>query len=395
MDNALYAECKLQQWGNMRNVNHKFSHLLVALLCLFVTNLAHAGLGIYSCTHPIYGVNGSGGYGTAYTSGACIGGHTANASSTLVTSSAVLQTAANQVHDMIHARLQHLQDPSQQRLASAETLLGSGVSTGDTFSNFAVWVNGSWNKIKNDFAPTAFDGHVATAAIGVDALLEAYHLILGLAVGWEDQNLTTHFNRGEQDATGWSITPYASFMFDPHWSVSAYGGYAAIDYDLKRSDPATWGAITGSADASRWYIGGDLNLHLHRTPTRFDAHMGLMYMTEDRDAYGETGAQTVSQPSHKTDLGRFRVGANLGYLIKQMFEPYVKGAVLWDFNHDDITVAAVQQTPPDSSIAVLTGVGLNIFVLPNVYFNVEGYAEHFRQHYDKYGVSGNVLVTFG
>lgn len=379
----------------MRNVRQKFGYVLVTLLCLLGANMANAGLAIYSCTHPIYGVNGSGGYGTQFTSGACVGNHTANQSSTLVTSNAVLQAAAYQVADIIHTRLNQLRNPNMQRLASAESLLGSGVSTGDTFTNFSVWANGSWNRIKNDFSSTAFDGHIATAMVGVDTTLEDYHTIVGLALGWEDQDFSTHFNRGQQDATGWSLTPYASVMFDPNWSATVYAGYAWLDYDLTRSDPATWGAIVGDADASRWYLGGDLNLHINNDPVRFNGYMGLLHISEKRDDYGETGAQVAHQGSHTTDLTRFRLGASMGYMLHKMVEPYVKAALLWDMDHTDITVAAVQARPQDSSTALVAGGGFNFFLMPNMFINIEGYSEVFRDNYDKYGITGNILFTFG
>lgn len=379
----------------MLHSSHKPLVYIAGLLLLIVSGITHAGLSLYSCTHPIYGVNGTGGYGTYYTSGACVGGHTANASSTLVTSNAVLQAAAYQVSDLIHTRLAHLRNPSEQRVASAETILGSGISSGDMFSGLAVWANGSWSKLKNDLPSTAFDGHVATAMVGVDTQLTDYNIILGMAFGWEDQGLTTTFNRGRQDATGWSLTPYASWMYDEYWSVNVFGGYAWLDYDLRRSDPATGGAIVGNADADRWYFGGDLNLHLNRNPVRFNAYAGLLHMAEKRDAYSETGAQIVNQASHTTDISRFRLGATMGYRLHDMIEPYAKAALLWDFNHSDIKVGLGQLLPDDSSTAIVLGGGLNFFLLPNVYLNVEGYSEVMRDNFDKYGVTGTILVQFG
>lgn len=376
-------------------INRHIKKSFVLLFGLFLNSMAHASLNLYSCTDPIYGVSGSGGYGTYYTSGSCIGGHTANANSTLVTSTAILQAAAYQVSDLITARLAHLRNPENQLLASADTLLGSGVSTGDTFGGVAAWVNGSWTKIKNDFPSTLFDGHVGTAMVGVDTILNHYNVVLGLALGWEDQSITTNFNGGHQDATGWSITPYAAYLFDPNWSFSLFGGYASLDYDLDRRDPATLGFITGSADADRWYIGGDLNLHIQRDPVRFNGYMGLLHMSEDRDAYAETGAQTVTQPSQTTDISRFRLGGTLGYMVDRMLEPYVKAALLWDFNQTNILVAPSQFLPADSSTAMVLGAGLNFYFSQNIYLNLEGYSEVFRDNYDKYGVTGTILVNFG
>lgn len=376
--------------------NHKLVFNLLMLVCgLFLASFAHAGLNLYSCTHPIYGVNGSGAYGTYYTSGSCIDGHTANVSSSIVTSNAVLQAAAAQVSDLITSRLENLRNPQNQRSASAQHILGSGMSSGDSLGAISVWANGSWQKIKNDFSSTAFDGHVATAMVGADTILQDYNLIVGLAFGWEDQGITTTFNNGTQDATGWSLTPYASWMFDDHWSVTMYGGYSWLDYDLMRRDPATMGEISGSADASRWYIGGDLNLNIVRDPARFDLYMGVMHLSEKRDEYGETGAQTLTQASFTNDLSRFRLGSTLGYLIHPMFEPYVRAALLWDFNSNNIPVAAVQFAPGDAHTAIVLGGGFNVFVLPNVFLNFEGFTEVMRDHYDRYGVTGNILVNFG
>ncbi|MGE4349957.1 MAG: autotransporter outer membrane beta-barrel domain-containing protein [Candidatus Berkiella sp.] len=374
--------------------NHKLMFNLLMLVCgLFIASFAHAAL--YSCTDPIYGVNGTGGYGTTYTSSSCLNNHTANASSSIVTSNAVLQATAAQVSDLITSRLENLRNPQNQRVASAQNILGSGMSSGDSLGAISVWANGSWQKIKNDFTSTAFDGHVATAMVGADTVWKDYDMIIGLAFGWEDQGINTTFNSGKQDATGWSLTPYASWMIDNNWSVTMYGGYSWLDYDLSRRDPATMGEISGSADASRWYIGGDLNLNIVRDPTRFDLYMGVMHLSEKRDDYNESGAQTLTQPSFKNDISRFRLGSTLGYLVHPMVEPYVKAALLWDFNQTNIPVASAQLIPAHASTALVFGGGFNVFVLQNVFLNFEGFTEAFRDNYDRYGVNASILVNFG
>jgi hypothetical protein len=375
-----------------RNFN-RFTLMMAALLAVF-SQASFASLNAYTCTDPIYGVNGSGGYGTYYTSGNCIANHTANASGTVVAAPLILQAAASNTNNLVMTRLQNVRNPvAANSVANRYQPFGAGFSAGNN-DGWNAWINGVYNDVENTFAETAFDGDITTAMLGVDYMMSDWNTLLGLALGWESTDLDTQFNNGKVDGDGWSLTGYANYMFHDNWSVSAYLGYAWLDYDLDRRDPANSALFSGSADADRWYGALDLLYHNRYGVMRLDGQMGLFYANETRDAYTETGPQSVAQPEIETKLGQFRLGGTFGYTIEDMFEPYVRAMFLWDFNQDDIPVAAIQVSPKNDETGFVFGAGLNISVVDNVSLNFDAFTELSRDDYKRWGIGGTLLIRF-
>jgi hypothetical protein len=379
------------------NINFKKLFVTVAGVALtLAAQTVTAFQGLHTCSDPVYGVNGTGGYGTYYTSGNCVNGHTSNVSSTLVTSPLVLRAAASNVNNLIMTRIQHLRKPeASAQYASKSQPFGTGFSSGNHNDGWNFWMNGYYNDVENTYGETAFDGHIGTVMVGLDTLVTSWNTLFGLSIGWEDQDLDTYFNNGSQEGNGWSITPYANFMFHKNWSLSLLFGFASMDYDLTRRDPSVGSLFSGSADADRYYGSIDLLYHEQWDNWRVNGQMGFFYVKEERDAYTETGAQSVAQAEYDAKLGQFRLGGSAGYLYDGQYEPYLRAMFLWDFSQEDINVAPIQGRPSNDDTGIIFGAGMNIFVVDNVAVNLDAHTEFTRDDYKGWGAGATILINFG
>lgn len=322
---------------------------------------------------------------------------------TVVTTQGVLQTAANQLTTLIENRVRRARDTQGAQVASYSDAQGSGISAGDPFSGFAVWANVGYDHLNNSLTSTDYDGHITTITAGFDSLFNCYNAIGGLAVAWEQQNLDTTFNGGTQDADGWAIMPYLSFMFDEEWALSFLVGYESLNYTLTRVNVAdapglalAFPTFTGSPSGDRYFGLAELTFQRFVCQWDFGAQAALAYLHQSTGSYNEVSTLTsVFIPERDYHLGRFKLGGTLGYFLNDTFEPYVRAAFLWDFSQTDIVFTAPVQpfpAPGNSDTAGLFGIGLNIFSCDNVLFNVDVYTEQFRDDFHHWGALANFRV---
>ncbi len=367
----------------------------------------------YSCSNNIYNESLGTYSADAYTSGGvygdpCSANNTGNSASTVVTSTAVLATAASQTARLVGDRVSAAISGSQGgvNFASNEFSASSGLSGGGMNGKAGVWVSGSYSDVEDGNTDTAFDGQVYTVLGGVDYRVSE-QAIIGLSVGYEDVDIDTKYNGfGGQDGnlsgTGYTIAPYVGFKLAPNAYANISAGYSDVEYDTLRFDPISGNRITGSTDADRYFVNasvggdhffnmrGDDNWHLRGRATVF-------YATEEKDAFSETESNgtAIAQGSQDTDLGQFMVDARFGYNFNGV-EPYALAGVQFDFAKDEAAVAVGQtrSSLDDEDFGAKFGAGLDFNIAPNVSGGFEAYTIEFRDDYEEYTVQGGLRVEF-
>lgn len=189
-----------------------------------------------------------------------------------------------------------------------------------------IWVDGAWSRLRFDDNGASFDGDMWSGLAGIDYALSD-RLVLGLAGGYESQNLDISTAGGGISGSGVKMAPYAVYRLDDNLSLDLSGGYAWLTYDesLHASTTAPW--YGGGADAGRWFAASDLNAIYRFDAWRFDSRLGALYADDGFSSSLEpeaSGSQVMA-------VGDLRLGYRLDWL--DGVEPYV--SALCHLNHQD------------------------------------------------------------
>jgi hypothetical protein len=316
---------------------------------------------------------------------------TQNSPGTAVVSSETVRIAVTQTASILSDRVSQLASGRSQTAANPNSRIlslgdsgnfnsetGLGGQTGG--SRIGAWVGGEYTHVDFDRGGSAFDGHVFTGMAGIDFRL-MNSLVLGIAGGYEKQDFDTTFNRGNIEATGWTIAPYAVLTINQNFSLDASAGYSRLDYDMTRLDPTNNAQITGSTDGRRYFgtINGNGNIAVDRWLV--GARIGALYAHEHRDSFTESNG--VATGSQKTAIGFVNAGPRLGYMLGNL-EPYVRADGRAYYNDGGSN---------DHFDAVFAG-GLKWNITPGASLNVEGSTVQFRSDTEQYGVGGALRVQF-
>lgn len=309
----------------------------------------------------------------------------------VVTTQGVLISAANQLTDLMENRLRQI------RPCEPVKKTGTGGLVKNPLTGFAMWGNAQYDHLHSPLASTEYNGHITYLSGGFDTSVGDIGGVLGLGVTWENDNFNTSFNWGHQDEEGWALFPYFAMMLSDCWGLMILGGYEWLDYDMHRTDHISLPIreLTSSVSGGRYFFGGELVFQNYYCNWDLGAQVALLYLHEHNRGFYEytTDSYTVYNSSLENHLGRFKLGATLGYLLCDTFEPYIRAAFLWDFTHTDILVSSSQVGPANSDTSALFGIGLDFFSTDNVVFNADLYTEQFRDDFSHWGAMINFRVT--
>lgn len=365
----------------------------VVAACGVYSGTAHAQEST-SCSDSVYGTSGS-----TYTYSGCTANNTASQASTVATATAVLSAAASQSAGLVSSRVSSaMGGGSSFNVADNGFAVSSeGMAAGDYRGKFGAWVSGSYSDVEDNNTSTAFDGNVYSAMAGIDYKVTP-RAIIGLAVGYEDTDIDTTYNRGNVSADGYTVAPYIGYKLTDTSSVNLTVGYSDLEYDTSRLDPNSNNSITGSTDADRYFIDASVNgAHNLQGNWNLFGKGSVFYASEEKDAYTEreSNGSTIAVTSADNDLGVVSAEARLAYTM-DMIEPYGLVGVSYDFTKDEAPVAAGQSRSSldDEDFAAKFGAGLNFQLAPNVTGSFEGYTVEFRDDYDEYTFTGGLRVKF-
>jgi len=261
-----------------------------------------------------------------------------------------------------------------------------GLNAGDNPWLMGAWASYSYTDFENDFTATAFDGHRHGGLAGLD-ISPWESVLLGVAVGYEDNDIDTDFNRGNQETDGFTIAPYLGALLTDTWSVNFSFGYSNLDTDQHRTDPVTGARITSSPDSDRWF--GMLNLNGLTIYGNWiiGGQIGLLYAKDEQDAYIESNGIRVAD--FESELGQWNVGGDVAYSFNE-FEPFARVLYSNDYSQTKVGVTGSGPQPSFDDDDVLFGAGVRYFGTQGLTGNLEFTTRLDREDYDEYNFTATL-----
>ena len=258
-----------------------------------------------------------------------------------------------------------------------------GLAAGGMNTKIGIWADVAYSRLIYSKTDENYDGYIASGVIGVDYAIDKKTLV-GVAVGYEDVDLDTEFNRGSLEGSGWTLSPYLVYKYNDNYSVDFSGGYTWLNYDLERLDPGDSSKITGDQDAARWFVSANIKGDHWYDKTHVSGTVGFLHAREDQDDFTESNLTNTSGVA--TNVGQGYIGVRLGYLFDMeggSVEPYVRA--LGRYSYDD-------GGSGDSSDAIVgAGASMNY---GNIQFGAEGSAVVGREDTNNFTGRVNIRANF-
>jgi outer membrane autotransporter protein len=252
----------------------------------------------------------------------------------------------------------------------------------------ALWVNMGYTSLENDNINTAYDGRALTALVGVDTR-PIDPVTVGIAFGFENVDLDTTFNRGNQEWNGYTGTVYGVYRFLRNYSVDASASYSRLDTDVSRLNSAA----TGSYDSDRLMGAVNVNGNWGFEKWRFGATVGYLYLHQEDAAYFESGLGNNRVSGNIISIGQGRAGVKLGYDFGQI-EPYVKGRVEHEFISPGTQFVGPGVFVSPDTTGFVVGLGANLRVNDRLTGTVEATTNQGREDQEIWGISGTLRFRF-
>jgi len=201
----------------------------------------------------------------------------------------------------------------------------------DTTSPFAIWGNGSFTSVDNDFANSAYDGDVWAYNIGMDYRF-AETLTAGVSIGYSDSDLTTAFNNGSYREKGWTLSPYA--IYRPVEDLTLVGalGYGTGDIDVTRSN----NAVIGDTDSEMWFASLSAAYRMYPSdtmPLSLTPSVELVAAQKTVDAYRDSTSASIA--STRSNTRQLKPALELAYAIRPSdsltVTPFLESGLVHDF----------------------------------------------------------------
>lgn len=254
----------------------------------------------------------------------------------------------------------------------------------------AVWAGGSYNRVKKGDVNGRYDGDVKNGVVGYDRRVTK-NLILGLATGYEQVDITTEYNNGSVEGESVSLSPYLGYVINDWLSVDATLGHTWIDYEFRRNGSA----VKGSTKAGRWFGSTNLNATHRLGDFKLRGSVGYLRLYEQQDAYRDnTGAQVDES---QVNFGQIRTTVGGSYDIVTGFgvlspNAFVRMEYDTPASHS-VMVGNNWMSSADRTGAVF-GVGIDAALNNNLLFNLTATSTQFRQNTEAYSLVGNLRYSF-
>lgn len=265
----------------------------------------------------------------------------------------------------------------------------SGAAAGGVDGKLAIWLNGGYSTFDEDQAAIDSDGETFSLAFGADWKFSD-RFIAGLSVAGSDSDVTTTFNNGNVDTTGYTLAPYFVAILGKNRNVLLDGtvGYTMNDNDAVRSG----GAITSSYDSSGWLANTNITYILTRGRFVIQPKVGVLYADNTTDGYTESGGLVVAESSNK--LGRLSVGGRVDYVLSEKFIPYISLQGEYDFESEDYSSFTGANRPSQEDKGATLGVGASLQFSERTSGSIGATTALGRDDYSAYTLSGTLRFSF-
>lgn len=200
---------------------------------------------------------------------------------------------------------------------------GLGQGSGNGPMGIGVWALGSGTYMDNSKSGARYDGSLFTGMIGADKQMG--DLLVGLAVGYENLDLTTKYNSGKMEYDGWSVVPYLSYSITRDIVLDASFSYTWLDYTMKDTQAGV--KYSDSMNANRMVTSAGVTGYMDWDKFLFSARLGTLYLNEHQGSYrlNATDYSKAGIYSWSGTLG-LRAQYDMG-----AFKPFVGATYMQDF----------------------------------------------------------------
>lgn len=267
---------------------------------------------------------------------------TAEMPSSVVTANQTLKTAVTQTATLISARVSRIISPNPGTAPKSKTQMTqlsyypgynnkkmSGLSAGDAPPKFGLWGNASYTETDIDSVIADSESDFMLVMVGVDYKPTA-NTVVGVALGYEDSDSDTYFNRGEKENDGFTLAPYFAYLINENISISLSGGYSWVSYDQFRTD-ADNNKVSSDLDSNRWFVSSAVNIYKNYGALNLNIYVGYTISEESMDSFTESDGTRVD--SEDINLNTLNVGMETSYFLGA-WEPYVRLGYSYDTEYD-------------------------------------------------------------
>ncbi len=238
----------------------------------------------------------------------------------------------------------------------------TGMAAGGDFAfPYGFWGSFSRTDSEDDFSSTAFDSERYNFIVGAD-FSPREGLIMGLALGYETQEVDTYFNGGVQDVDGYTVVPYLALRLGENHSLDMSFGYSSIDTDQFRlalvGGLPVGARVTSSVDSERYFFSGNFTTNQTYGNWNLSGLVGGLWAKDVQEAFSEDDGTTIAGSNFK--VGQWRIGGEAAYAIGA-FEPYGRATFQYDFTRTKVTFAPGVAAPKFDRTDVLAGFGVRYF----------------------------------
>jgi len=207
-----------------------------------------------------------------------------------------------------------------------------------TTTPFTVWGHGSFTSVDNDHvngtSDSRYDGDVWGYNIGLDYRF-ADALIAGLSLGYNDTDLTTSFNNGSYQETGWVASPYVIYRPIENLTIAGEAGYGMGDIDVTRDN----GAVSGNTDSDIWYAALTTSYRVRPVetlPVSLTPSLAFLAARKTVDAYTESNGTANATTRSNTRQIRPAIEAAYDFTPTQSLtiSPFLETGLIHDFTDE-------------------------------------------------------------
>ncbi|KEO53391.1 hypothetical protein SMB34_21295 [Thalassospira permensis NBRC 106175] len=207
-----------------------------------------------------------------------------------------------------------------------------------TTTPFTVWGHGSFTAVDNDHVngttDSRYDGDVWGYNVGLDYRF-ADALIAGLSLGYNDTDLTTAFNNGSYQETGWVASPYVIYRPMENLTISGEAGYGMGDIDVTRDN----GAVSGNTESDIWYAALTTSYRarpIDTLPVSLTPSLAFIAARKTVDAYRESDGTTNATTRSNTRQIRPAIEAAYDFTPTQSLtiSPFLETGLIHDFTDE-------------------------------------------------------------
>lgn len=215
-------------------------------------------------------------------------------------------------------------------------------------------------------------------------------VVVGALAGYEGFDYEFKALGSGLDGTGVTVGAYAGIRFMQALRLTGLVGWSGLDYGV------TNGAVTGSFDASRWIVSGELSGSHQYGAYMFTPSANLFVAWEDQDAYVDSGATPHAAFSFYSGRAAFggRVGRDWVMSETLRITPYVGAFADWNFSDTSATAATAVDTGLGDGWSARALLGVAMVQASGLSLNLSGELGGIGQDATVITANGRVMMPF-